>query len=360
MEKIFLKGNDAMAEAAIRAGCRFFAGYPITPQNEIPEYLSKRLPEVNGVFIQGESEIASISMVYGVASTGIRSMTSSSGPGLCLKTEGINFLVAAEIPAVIIDVMRAGPAIGGIQPAQQDYTFITGGAGPGGVRCFVLAPYTVQEAVDLVYEAFDIADKFRNPVIVMVDGAIGNMMENIILPELRELDTLPQHEDWKITKRDADGKARIIQTYIHSVIGLEEANKRMAEKYKIWEDYEQRYEAIMLEDAEIVVTAYGIVARMAKAAVKELRKEGIKVGMIRPIAIYPFPKKAFDSLDYGRVKQIWDIELSIPSQMFRDVDYTVRGRAPVYQLLRSGGMMTSKESIIKAIREKALEGENYE
>ncbi len=213
MSKHFIKGNEAIAEAAVRAGCRFYAGYPITPQSEVPEILSVRLPQVGGNFIQGESEIASVYMVYGVAATGIRSMTSSSGPGLALKAEGISFLAAGRIPAVIVNVVRGGPAIGTIMPSQQDYFSATKAPAPGGFRCFVLAPQSVQEVADLVYRAFDYADKYRTPVMVLADGMIGNMMESIELPPMRDLKDLPSKEDWRYNKYNDDGSARVLNTY---------------------------------------------------------------------------------------------------------------------------------------------------
>lgn len=352
MSRQFVKGTEAMAEAAVRAGCRFFAGYPITPQNEIPEYLSARLAEVGGEFIQGESEIASIYMVYGVSATGIRSMTSSSGPGLALKTEGITYLAGAELPAVIIDVVRGGPAIGQILPAQQDYLFVTKSPGPGGIRCFVLAPSNVQEAVDLVYEAFDIADKYRNPVIVLTDGALGNVMEAIQFPKMRDLDTLPSKADYKLTVRDSANKARVIQTYHAAVPDMENANRKMAAKYEQWEKEDQRWEEYMLDDAQIIITAYGTTARIAKSAIKSLRKEGIKVGMIRPITVYPFPNDAFEKLDYSKIKFILNTEMSIPAQMYLDVDCVVRKRVPIYNQLSSGGIVMSTKNIINAVKEK--------
>jgi 2-oxoglutarate ferredoxin oxidoreductase subunit alpha len=352
MSRQFVKGTEAMAEAAVRAGCRFFAGYPITPQNEIPEYLSARLPEVGGEFIQGESEIASIYMVYGVSAAGIRSMTSSSGPGLALKTEGITYLAGAEIPAVIIDVVRGGPAIGQILPAQQDYLFATKSPGPGGIRCFVFAPSNVQEAVDMVYKAFDIADAYRNPVIVLTDGALGNMMEAIQFPPMRDLDTLPSRDDYSLTIRDSEDKARVIQTYHAAVGDMENANRKMAAKYEEWEKNEQQWEEYLLDDAQIVITAYGTTARIAKSAIKSLRKEGIKAGMVRPITVYPFPVNAFEKLDYSKIKFILNAEMSIPAQMYLDVDHAVRNRTPIYNQLSSGGIVMGIKDIINAVKER--------
>ena len=276
MSKEFIKGNEAIAEAAVRAGCRFFAGYPITPQNEVPEYLSARLPEVGGHFIQGESEIASVFMVFGVAATGIRSMTSSSGPGFALKSEGISFLAGGRIPAVLVNVSRGGPAIGTIEPAQQDYFSAVHAPAPGGFRCFVIAPQNVQEAADFVYEAFDIADKYRTPVYVLADGMIGNMMEVVELPKMRDLAELPSNDSWRFNKYNDDGSARILSTYMPMGELMQQKNKEMAEMYEAWEKNEQRWEEYMVDDAEYIVTAYGSSARIAKSAVKELRAEGIK------------------------------------------------------------------------------------
>ncbi|NMC56902.1 MAG: hypothetical protein GYA50_06755 [Eubacteriaceae bacterium] len=213
MSKQFIKGNEAIAESAVRAGCRFFAGYPITPQNEIPEYLSSRLPEIGGKFIQGESEIASVFMILGVAATGIRVMTSSSGPGLALKAEGISHLAAGRLPSVIVNIVRGGPATGTIEPAQQDYFSAVHAPAPGGFKCFVLAPQNVQEAADFVYKAFDIADKYRTPVIVLADGMIGNMMEVVELPQMRNIEDLPDKDSWRFNKYNDDGSIRVLSTY---------------------------------------------------------------------------------------------------------------------------------------------------
>lgn len=352
MSKQFIKGNEAIAEAAVRAGCRFFAGYPITPQTEIPEYLSKRLFEVGGNFIQGESEIASIFMVYGVAATGIRSMTSSSGPGLALKSEGISFLAGGRIPSVIINVVRGGPAVGTIQPAQQDYLSAVKSPAPGGFRCFVLAPKSVQEAADLVYKAFDIADRYRTPVYVLADGMIGNMMEAIELPPMRDLKDLPSKEDWRYNKYNEDGSPRILNTYCATPEMMQERNIEMEKLYKEWEENEQLWEEYMLEDAEYVICAYGSSARIAKTAVKELRSEGIKAGLIRPITLFPFPAKAFEKLNYSGIKQMFSAEMSIPPQFIEDVKLHVEGRAKVTPVCTSGGVILETEKIIKAVKEK--------
>ncbi len=351
MSKEFIKGNEAIAEAAVRAGCRFFAGYPITPQNEVPEYLSARLPEVGGHFIQGESEIASVYMVFGVAATGIRSMTSSSGPGFALKAEGISFLAGGQIPAVLVNVSRGGPAIGTIEPAQQDYFSAVHAPAPGGFRCFVLAPQNVQEAADFVYEAFDIADKYRTPVYVLADGMIGNMMEVVELPKMRDLADLPSNDSWRFNKYNDDGTARILSTYMPMGELMQNKNKEMAAMYETWEKEEQRWEEYMIDDAEYIVTAYGSSARIAKSAVKELRAEGIKVGLIRAITLYPFPKDAFDKLDYTKVKKMFCAEMSIPGQYIYDVQNAVLGRSEIIPIQTSGGVIMETDMVVAAVKE---------
>jgi 2-oxoglutarate ferredoxin oxidoreductase subunit alpha len=355
MSKHFIKGNEAIAEAAVRAGCRFYAGYPITPQSEVPEILSVRLPEVGGNFIQGESEIASVYMVYGVAATGIRSMTSSSGPGLALKSEGISFLAAGRIPAVIVNVVRGGPAIGTIMPSQQDYFSATKAPAPGGFRCFVLAPQSVQEAADLVYRAFDYADKYRTPVMVLADGMIGNMMESIELPPMRDLKTLPSKEAWRYNKYNDDGSARVLNTYSPTAEAQMDKNIKMAQMYEEWDEKEQLWEEYLLEDAEYVLCAYGSSARIAKSAVKELRQENIKAGLIRPITLVPFAKNAFAKLDYGKIKHIFCPEMSIPPQFAEDVRLQVEGRAKITSICTSGGVILDTDIIVNAVKAKIQE-----
>ncbi len=352
MSKEFIKGNEAIAEAAVRAGCRFFAGYPITPQNDIPEYLSKRLFEVGGNFIQGESEVASVNMVFGVAATGIRSMTSSSGPGLALKAEGISNLAGARVPSVVVNVARGGPAIGTILTAQQDYLSATKAPAPGGFKCFVLAPATVQEAADLVYEAFDIADKYRTPVYVLADGMTGNMMEVVELPPMRELSELPSKDDWRVNKLEQDGNFRSISSYSPTAEGLQEMNEASEAMYQQWDKEEQRWEAFMMDDAEYVVTGYGSSGRIAKSAVKELRAQGIKAGLIRPITLVPFPKDAFDQIDYGRIKEIFVAEMSIPAQYADDVRWATKSKLEIISVLTSGGVILETEAIVDAVKER--------
>lgn len=347
MEKKFMKGNEAIAEAAVRAGCRFFSGYPITPQNEIPEYLSKRLPDVNGVFVQGESEIAAINMVLGASAAGFRAMTSSSSPGISLKAEGISTMAGAGLPGVIVDVARSGAGTGQILPGQNQYNVATKAPGHGGFKVIVFAPSTVQEAVDLTYKAFDYADRDRNPVIVLVDGVIGAMMEAVALPEHKT--ELPDKSDWII-----DGcnqrPHRVNSSYIHDVGKLEQFQMNCAAMYERWQREDIQVEMMHTEESEIVLVAYGISARAAKSAIKELRREGISAGLIRPIVLSPFPYKVFDELNYERVQHILSIEMCIPALMVDDVKSGVAKRACVSSYGRGGGFVISPEEIIVAVK----------
>jgi len=349
-----MKGCEAIAEAAVRAGCRFFAGYPITPQNEIPEYFARRLPEVNGIFLQGESEVASVNMVYGASCAGVRCMTSSSSCGISLKSEGIAWLAASSLPAVICNMSRGGPGIGTIQPAQQDYNQATKASGNGGFRMIVFAPSTVQEAVDFTYQAFDYADKYRKPVLLLVDGFIGAMMEPVVLPPMRsdeELEAFRAAKDW--APRGNKG-----QRPNHNILGgvglsklrMQDLNQQDAELYEQWKQTEVDVELYMMDDAEYVLTGYGTSARIAKSVVKALRAEGIKAGLIRPRRVYPFPEKIFDELDYNRVKGILSVEMSIPAQYAEDVQNAVHGRTPIVTSLRSGGEILETADVLAAAR----------
>lgn len=348
MAKQLMKGCVAVAEAAVRAGCRFFAGYPITPQNEIPEYLSWRLPEVGGAFVQGESEVASINMVYGASTAGVRSMTSSSGPGISLKSEGISYLSSTKLPALIVNVSRGGPGLGSIQPAQSDYLQATKALGHGGFRLMVFAPASVQEAVDLVYNAYDYAERDRNPVLVLMDGCLGAIMELVEMPPMKEVN-YEGTQKWNLRKAPGEVRPPRALTPVYPEILLESENKTRGKLYKQWEQDDVKVEEYMLEDAEFVVVAYGISARVAKEAIIALREKGVKIGMIRPITLYPFPKQSLRSLDYSRVKGIIDIELAIPAQMRDDIEHEVMERCPVYEYGRSGGMLLDDDSVYAAI-----------
>ena len=303
MAKELWKGNEAIAEAAIRAGCDCFFGYPITPQSEVPEYLSLHLPQHGKVFVQAESEVAAINMVYGAAGAGMRAMTSSSSPGVSLKQEGITYIAGAELPAVIVNCMRGGPGLGTIQPAQGDYFQATRGGGNGDYRTVVLAPSNVQEAVDFVQEAFDIADQYRNPVVVLADGLIGQMMEPI---------------EWH-------------------------------DKYRTIAKNEVRWDTEQTEDCELLITAYGTPARIVLTALEQLRAAGVKAGLFRPITLWPFPEKALHDLaGESHVKAILDVEMSIDGQMIDDVRLAVEGQKPISYLGHAGGVIPTVEEMVEA------------
>ena len=354
MKRVFMKGCEAIAEAAVRSGCRFFAGYPITPQNEIPEYLARRLPEVGGSCVQGESEVASINMVYGAGSTGTRAMTSSSSCGISLKSEGVSFCASARIPMVYVNISRGGPGIGTIQPAQQDYMQATKASGNGGFRMMVFAPSNVQEAVDMTYAAFDYAQRDRNPVLILGDGVLGTIMEPVQLPAMRtdeEVKALKdEHKKWALVGHDPkDGRA-FIEPGSWSTKDRENGCIECAKLYESWDKNDVQVEEMYLDDAEIVIASYGISARIAKSAIALLRQEGIKVGMIRPKTISPFPYGSFENLDYTKVKYILDVEMSIPAQMIYDVKMAVKDRCTIETCLHSGGEIIGRGEIIEAVK----------
>lgn len=354
-----MKGCEAIAEAAVRAGCRFFAGYPITPQNEIPEYFSRRLPEVGGTFVQGESEVASVNMVYGAASAGTRSMTSSSSPGIALKSEGISYCAAARIPMVYANISRGGPGVGSIQPAQMDYFQATKASGNGGFQMLVFAPSTVQEAVDMTYKAFDYADRDRNPVLILADGVIGTMMEPVVLPEMKSDEEVAaikeSKKSWACIGHKLDYAHRAwIEPGHWQTSDMQKANEDAAALYESWKK-DVQVEEYQVADAEIVLTAYGISARICKSAVDLLRAEGIKAGLIRPITVHPFPYEAYDHIDYTKCKAVLDVEMSIPAQFVTDVAAAVKERCPIETCLCSGGNIMSREKVIEAAK-KIMEG----
>lgn len=328
MARVLMKGCEAIAEAAVRAGCRFFAGYPITPQNEIPEYFARRLPEVGGNFVQGESEVASVNMVYGAAAAGTRSMTSSSSPGIALKSEGISYCAAARVPIVYSNISRGGPGVGAIQPAQQDYFQATKASGNGGFRMMVLAPSTVQEAVDLTYAAFDYADRDMNPVLILADGVIGTMMEPVELPEMKSDEEIAAIKEskkkWACIGHELDYANRSwIQPGQWDTKKMQAWNEDAAKMYASWEK-DVMVEEYQIEDAELVLTAYGISARICKSVVDILRKEGYKIGLIRPITVSPFPYASYDKINYDICKAVLDVEMSIPAQFVEDVEMGVK------------------------------------
>ena len=349
--KVLMKGNEAVAEAAVRGGCRAFFGYPITPQNEIPEYLSKRLPEVGGCFIQAESEVSAINMVYGAAGAGARAMTSSSSPGISLKQEGISYICGAELPCVIVNMVRGGPGLGGIQPAQSDYFQTVKGGGHGDYHMLVYAPSSVQEAVNIMYNAFDKADEYRMPVMMLGDGMIGQIMEAVELPEMKDPATFPK-KDWATDGTGKGENRRIINSLYIEPDVLEEVNHRLFRRYDMLKEKEVKFEEYLTDDAEIVIVAYGTVARIAKSAVNELRQKGIKAGLLRPITLYPYPEKALNDLaKKDCVKSFLTIELSM-GQMIEDVRLAVNGLKPVEFYGRTGGNVMSPEDIVNVVLEK--------
>ncbi|MGN1207439.1 MAG: 3-methyl-2-oxobutanoate dehydrogenase subunit VorB, partial [Eubacteriales bacterium] len=320
-DKVLMKGNEAIAEAAIRAGCRHYFGYPITPQTEVAAYMAKRMPKIGGVFLQAESEISAINMVYGVASAGMRVMTSSSSPGISLKQEGISYLAGADLPALIVNVQRGGPGLGGIQPSQSDYFQATKGGGHGDYHLIVLAPASVQEMADMTGKAFDLADEYRMPVMLLADGTMGQMMEPVTLPE-----TAPRtvEKPWAVTGTQGKREHNIINSLYLKPEILERTNLERYDRYRVIEEKEPLWEEYLTEDADICVVAFGIAARVSKNAVKAARAKGIKAGLIRPITLWPFPKaplaKAAD-----HVKAFLSVELSM-GQMIEDIELAIRCR----------------------------------
>lgn len=346
-ERVLMKGNEAIAEAAIRAGCRHYFGYPITPQTEVAAYMAKKMPRIGGVFLQAESEIASINMVYGAAAAGMRVMTSSSSPGISLKGEGLSYIAGSDVPAFVVNVQRGGPGLGGIQPSQSDYFQATKGGGHGDYRLVVFAPASVQEAIDLMEVAFDTADKYRNPVMVVADGMICQMMEPVILPEMKEYKIDYTKKPWAANghgAKDKPSRAIINSLYI-TVEELDGLNERLQATYREIEKNEVRYEAYNMENAEIVVTAFGTVARICKSAIDELKDEGINVGLLRPITLWPFPTKALhDAAVAPGVKAVLDVELNA-GQMLEDVKLAVNGEQKVDFFGHYGSHMPTPEEI---------------
>lgn len=356
MEKELWKGNEAIAEAAIRGGCDCFFGYPITPQSEVPEYLSLHMPQHGKVFVQAESEVAAINMVYGAAGSGMRAMTSSSSPGVSLKQEGITYLAGAELPAVIVNCMRGGPGLGTIQPAQGDYFQATRGGGNGDYRTLVLAPSNIQEAVDFVQEAFDIADQYRNPVLVLADGLIGQMMEPIEWHEIPKR-TLPA-KDWAATGLHGRGHHNVINSLYMDPDECDDFNAHLAKKYQTIKENEVRYDTKDTEDAELLITAYGTPARIVLTALEQLRAAGIKAGLFRPITLWPFPEKALHDLaGENHIKAILDVEMSIDGQMIDDVRLSVEGQKPISYLGHAGGVIPTVEEMVEAGKKALKEAE---
>ncbi len=350
-EKVLMKGNEAIAEAALHAGCRHYFGYPITPQTEIAAYMAKRMPKIGGTFLQAESEIAAINMVYGVASAGYRVMTSSSSPGISLKSEGLSYLAGADLPSLVVNVQRGGPGLGGIQPSQSDYFQATKGGGHGDFRMIVLAPASVQEMAELTIKGFELADTYRMTAMILADGTMGQMMEPVAL----DLEVKPAPEKpWATTGTKMARKHNIVNSLSLVSEELEQLNFARFERYRQIEENEVLYEEYMMDDAEICIAAFGIAARVSKNAINEARRQGIKVGMIRPITLWPFPKAPFKKAA-ARVKQIISVELSM-GQMIEDVRLASECRVPVTLCNRVGGMIPSPEQVLEAIKNAASQG----
>ena len=350
-EKVLMKGNEAFAEAVIRGGCRFYFGYPITPQSEIPEFMSRELKKRGGAFLQAESELGAINMTYGCAAAGGNVFISSSSPGISLMQEGMSFLCSAEVPCTILNVSRCGPGIGGIQPGQADYFQMTRGGGNGDYRIPTYAPASIQESVDILYDAPEIADSIRNPVAVLVDGMLGQMMEPVALPEQKEFvmpENVASYKPWALTGFNAkpDKQRVVVKSLRLQPDALEVHVEKLFEKYKKLEKDLVRWESENLDGAEAVFVAFGTTSRLCKEAMEMLEEQGIKTGLIRPVTIWPFPYCAFDEIDFGTTKAVISTELSM-GQMIDDVRIGVRGRLPVELIHRTGGMIPTSLEIVE-------------
>jgi len=348
-EKVLMKGNEAIGEAAIRANCKAFFGYPITPQTEVAAYMAKKMPKIGRVFLQAESEVAAINMVYGAAGTGVRCMTSSSSPGISLKAEGVSYIAGAELPCVIVDIVRGGPGLGSIQPAQSDYNQATKGLGHGDYNMPVLAPASIQEMVDLIQDAFDIADTYRTPCMVMGDGMLGQMMEPVEFTE-RPAKSLPE-KAWAANGLNGRTEHNVINSLYLSPEVLELHNIHLQKKFKAIKENEVRYEIFNCEDeCDLIMVAYGTTSRICKNVIKMAAKEGIKVGIIRPITLWPFPAEAFEKT-VGKTKHGYlSVEMSC-GQMVDDIKLYVQGRKPVEFYGRSGGMIPEPIDILNKVKE---------
>lgn len=349
-EKVLMKGNEAIAEAAIIAGCRHYFGYPITPQTEIAAYMAKKMPKIGGVFLQAESEIAAINMVYGVSSAGKRVMTSSSSPGISLKGEGLSYLAGSDLPALVVNVQRGGPGLGGIQPSQSDYFQATKGGAHGDFHMIVLAPASVQEMAELTVKGFELADKYRMTSMIMADGTLGQMMEPVQL----DFDVKPApQKPWATTGTKMNREHNIVNSLSLVPEELEQLNFARYERYKIVEQNEAMYEEYLMDDAEICVVAFGIAARVSKSAVDEARSQGIKAGLIRPITLWPFPAAPFEKAT-AHADRFISVELSM-GQMIEDVKLATKCQKPVSLCNRVGGMIPSTEQVLEAIKNGGAE-----
>ena len=345
-EKVLMKGNEAIAEAAIRAGCRHYFGYPITPQTEVAAYMSKRMPKIGGTFLQAESEIAAINMVIGVAATGKRVMTSSSSPGISLKQEGISYLAGCDLPALVVNVERGGPGLGGIQPSQSDYWQATKAGGHGDYHNLVLAPASVQEMAALTIKGFELADRYGMVAMILADGTMGQMMEPV---EIDDIEIKTVEKPWALTGTGMKREHNIVNSLYLKPDLLEIKNFERYEKYAIIERDEAMFEEYLMDDAEICIVAFGITSRVAKNAINAAREKGIKVGMIRPITLWPFPKKAFEAR-VDQCKAFISVEMNM-GQMIDDVKLATSCKKPVYLCNRVGGMIPSPEEVLDKIME---------
>ena len=347
-KRILITGNEAIAEGAIQAGCRFYAGYPITPQNELTAYMAQHMTGAGRVFIQAESELAAINMVFGAAAAGVRAMTSSSSPGISLKQEGISYIAGAELPAVIVNIMRGGPGLGNIMPSQSDYFQATRGGGHGDYHTLVFAPSSVQEAYDLMFLSFDLADKYRSPVIILGDGMLGQMMEPIITKNSKRK-TQSYKKSWALTGCKGR-RPNVVKSFYLKEGDLEDFNIKLQKKYKAIQQKEERCEKFFIDDAKIILVAYGSMARIAKQAVSKLREEGKKIGLIRPISLWPFPQEIFRRIASSpRCKTFLVIEMSY-GQMVEDVRLALNCKAPVEFLGRGGGGIPNEKEIVEKVR----------
>ncbi len=356
MSKVLMKGNEAFGEAAIRAGVKCYFGYPITPQNEIPEYMSHELPKAGGAFLQAESELAAISMAFGAAASGGRVFISTSSPGLALMQEGLGFICSAEVPVVVLNVSRGGPGVGGIQPGQADYVQVTRGGYNGDAKIPVFAPAGIQECVDLIYGAFDIADRYRNPVLIFADGMQGQMMEPVELPPARGItppEKLNEAKPWAITGTDQHPGRNVVYSLRMEPDVLEKHVEHLFEKYAEAERELVRWKSQGLEDAEVVFVAFGTTSRICAEAIELLGEQGVKAGLIRPISLWPYPDAAFDEIG-AKTKLVVSVEMNM-GQMLPDVKAAVRGRWPVALIHRTGGIVPSSLEIVEQTR-KLLEG----
>lgn len=352
MALTLMKGSEAIAEAAIRAGARFFFGYPITPQTEIPEYMSARMPEVGGCFLQAESEVAAINMVYGAASTGERVITSSSSPGVSLKQEGISYCAGAQLPCVILNVMRGGPGLGSIQASQGDYNQAVKGGGNGDYHLITYAPSSIQEAINIFSFAFEKAEKYRVPVLFLADGIMAQMMEPVEMPEMVDFKVDPEKKPWAATgwkPGDDPAKRAVINSLYINTEDLTVHNNNLQATYREIEKNEVMYEAYLCEDADYVITAFGTVARIAKSAINELRAQGIKVGLFRPITVWPFPYKELAEAAKN-AKALLDVEAN-EGQMLQDVKLAINGAKPVEYFGHCGSLMPTTDEIVAKILE---------